>query len=139
MDGFSPTYKHVMPGCSQGNNVVMLRDFARLREAQGRSDEAMALRADAEAIMNDTMQKMYTSTDGRGWFNVIFPKGSAASPSGLTAYEMRHVVDFFSVSFGACGLGTDSDAECGFSPRVRRELGNWFRSEVCRNTRDASP
>ena len=21
MDGFSPTYKHVMPGCSQGNNV----------------------------------------------------------------------------------------------------------------------
>ena len=21
MDGFSPTYKHVMPGCSQGNTV----------------------------------------------------------------------------------------------------------------------
>jgi hypothetical protein len=23
MDGFSPTYEHVMPGCSQGNNVYV--------------------------------------------------------------------------------------------------------------------
>ena len=35
MDGFSPTYKHIMPGCSQGNTVWMLRDFASFREAQG--------------------------------------------------------------------------------------------------------
>ena len=32
MDGFSPTYKHVMPGCSQGNNVWMLRDFASFKD-----------------------------------------------------------------------------------------------------------
>ena len=36
MDGFSPTYKHVMAGCSQGNNAWMLRDFADLRELQVR-------------------------------------------------------------------------------------------------------
>ena len=41
MDGFSPTYKHVMPGCSQGNNVWIMRQVARLREL-GRLDEATA-------------------------------------------------------------------------------------------------
>ena len=40
MDGFSPTYKHVMPGCSQGNTVWMLRDFASYREGQGRAADA---------------------------------------------------------------------------------------------------
>ena len=35
MDGFAPSYKHVMPGCSQGNSVWMLRDFAAYRESQG--------------------------------------------------------------------------------------------------------
>ena len=58
MDGFSPTYKHVMPGCSQGNNVWMLRDFASFRDSQGRSSDATKLRQYADMIVNETMQKM---------------------------------------------------------------------------------
>ena len=108
----------------------MLRDFARLRAAQGRANDAAELRAYAQALVNDTMVKMYTAESGRGWFNVIFPDGPQGRPTGLTAYEMRHVVDFFSVTFGFCGLGTDGPAECDFSQNVRRELGNWFRDEV---------
>lgn len=37
MDGFSPTYKHVMPGCSQGNNVCVTQTPA------GRSGEFVGL------------------------------------------------------------------------------------------------
>ena len=106
MDGFSPTYKHVMPGCSQGNTVWMLRDFASFREAQGRSEEAGRLRKLAQGLSDDTMHKMYTADeDGKGFFNIIFPpdgvaslreaEPDAASPEAakqLTVMEMRHVV-----------------------------------------------
>ena len=124
MDGFSPTYKHVMPGCSQGNNVWMLRDFASFREAQGRSDEAATLRKQADALSKDSMALLYNtnSKTGHGWFNVVHPEGAAnkmptpaasAPPpppaTSVTSYEMRHVVDFFSMTFGLCGL---SDQPC---------------------------
>ena len=106
MDGFSPTYKHVMPGCSQGNTVWMLRDFASFREAQGRSEEAGRLRKLAQGLSDDTMHKMYTADEeGKGFFNIIFPpdgvaslreaEPGAASPEAakqLTVMEMRHVV-----------------------------------------------
>ena len=36
------------------------------------------------------------------------------------------MVDFFSVTFGLCGL---SPAPCDFSNTVREELGRWFREE----------
>jgi hypothetical protein len=33
-----------MPGCSQGNTVWMLRDFASFRESQGKVEDAVRLR-----------------------------------------------------------------------------------------------
>ncbi len=129
MDGFSPTYKHVMPGCSQGNTVWYLRDFATYRESLGNKTGAARLRELAAAVASETMQKMYTSHDGVGFFNVIFPP--AATTPNLTVYEMRHVVDFFSVTFGLCGL---SDQPCDFLPQQRRELASWFRSESVTKT-----
>jgi hypothetical protein len=144
----------------------MLRDFAALREAQGAAADAADLRGLAAKLANDTLSKMYSSTDGKGWFNLIYPPASAtaatadtatgsdtnadtdattnaqshssprarlsATPGkGLSAHEMRHVVDFFSVTFGMCGL---TDQPCDFSPQVRSELGNWFRAESVTKT-----
>jgi hypothetical protein len=100
MDGLSPTYKHVMPGCSQGNTVWYLRDFATYRESVGNKTGAAWLRELAAAVASDTMQKMYTSSDGVGFFNIIFPPAQTSAIANLTVYEMRHVVDFFSVTFG---------------------------------------
>jgi hypothetical protein len=144
MDGFSPTYKHVMPGCSQGNSVWMLRDFAAYRESQGGSHAADAarLRQMAAGLAKDTMEKMYQARDGHGWFNVIFPP-SAATDHGtpedsegdsLTVMQMRHVVDFFSVTFGLCGITQPGSSLCDFSAQVRRELGDWFRGESVTST-----
>ena len=70
MDGFSPTYKHVMPGCSQGNNAYMLRQLAALREAQGDGDAAAALRGDAAALSAETLRSTYAARDGRGFFTI---------------------------------------------------------------------
>ena len=98
MQGFAPTYKHVMPGCSQGNTAWVLRDFAAFREVQGRAADAAKLRGYAASIAKDTLDKMYMAKDGKGFFNVVFP--SASDPSDLQVMEMRHVVDFFSVTFG---------------------------------------
>ena len=201
MDGFSPTYKHVMPGCSQGNNVWMLREMARTKEALGDAAEAARLRGFAASMSAETLDKTYTSSgEGTGWFNVIFPPsgtgddrnderdgGAAAAPAApahitaaaaaaaaaapitaaaaaslryignhtatssypyptprvpssaaaskavdhVVAYEMRHVVDFFSVTFGLCG---HTDQLCDFSPRIRAELGDWFRKESVTST-----
>ena len=52
--------------------------------------------------------------------------------SNMTAHEMRHVVDFFSVTFGLCGLNDDVD--CDFTPEVRQELLNWFVNESVTST-----
>jgi hypothetical protein len=127
MDGFSPTYKHVMPGCSQGNSVWMLRDFAAYRESQGgvaNTADAARLRKMAAGLASETMSKMYQSSAGLGWFNVIFP--GASDSEQLTVRQMRHVVDFFSVTFGLCGI---TDQPCDFPDTMRRELGDWFRQE----------
>ena len=51
----------------------MLRQLARLREVQGRGADASELRALATAMANETIRDMYTSHDGKGWFNVVFP------------------------------------------------------------------
>ena len=130
MDGFSPTYKHVMPGCSQGNNVWIMRQVARLREVQGRASEAAELRGLAKAMAKQTIDVMYEK--GKGFFNVVFPTttpsqdqgqgpasataagagasagasagaGAGASAVKVQSYEMRHAVDFFSITFGLCG------------------------------------
>jgi hypothetical protein len=127
MDGFSPTYKHVMPGCSQGNTVWMLRDFAAYRKSQGgmaNTADATRLRKMAAGLASDTMSKMYQSIAGLGWFNVVFP--GASDNASLTVNQMRHVVDFFSVTFGLCGI---TDQPCDFPDTMRRELGDWFRQE----------
>ena len=42
--------------------------------------------------------------------------------------------DFFSVTFGLCGITQPQSAICDFSPSVRRELGDWFRSESVTST-----
>lgn len=133
MDGFSPTYKHVMPGCSQGNTVWMLRDFASFRGWQGNASEATRLRDLASGLSAETMSKMYTvNKDGHGYFNIIFPPG--AEPGHLTVMEMRHVVDFFSVTFGLCGITQPESSLCDFSSEVRRELASWFRAESVTST-----
>eukprot|EP01046_Picozoa_sp_COSAG06_P025616 COSAG06_NODE_2163_length_7438_cov_2.447200_7_plen_421_part_00 len=145
MDGFSPTYKHVMPGCSQGNTVWMLRDFASFRESQGRTADAAKLRKMAAGLTTDTMDKLYLADPetGHGYFNLVFPPGNstssnAALPEGasqqLTVKEMRHVVDFFSVTFGLCGITSPSDKSCSFTPEVRKALGEWFRKESVTST-----
>ena len=144
MDGFSPTYKHVMPGCSQGNSIWMLRDFAAYRESQGGSHgmaDATRLRQMAAGLAKDTMDKMYQAKDGHGWFNVVFPPaaGAGASSEGadadaLTVMQMRHVVDFFSVTFGLCGISQPGSFLCDFTNEVRRELGDWFREESVTST-----
>ena len=127
MDGFSPTYQHVMPGSSQGNTVWMLRDFASFRASQGRAEEADSLRAMAAGLANATMEKMYQSFgEHMGRFNVIWPSNNS---NKLVVKEMRHVVDFFSVTFGLCGLQQPGSSLCDFSSTVRGELGNWFRRE----------
>ena len=48
--------------------------------------------------------------------------------AGTGVHEMRHVVDFFSVTFGLCGLQQPGSSICDFSAAVREELGNWFRT-----------
>ena len=52
-------------------------------------------------------------------------------PKDVTVYEMRHVVDFFSMTFGLCGL---SDQPCDFSQQMRGELSKWFREESLTST-----
>ena len=79
----------------------MLRDFAAYRESQGGAGnlaDAARLRKMAAGLASDTMDKMYQAEDGLGWFNVVFPGKAACDP--LTVMQMRHVVDFFSVTFG---------------------------------------
>jgi hypothetical protein len=116
----------------------MLRQLARLRELQGRPAAADALRASAQAMADETMRLMYSADDshgdgGRGWFNVVWPTG----PNGtrpLVAHEMRHVVDFFSVTFGLCGTNTapggQGGALCDFDAPTRAQLGRAFREEL---------
>eukprot|EP00039_Didymoeca_costata_P004349 m.72778 g.72778 ORF g.72778 m.72778 type:complete len:733 (-) comp12357_c0_seq3:125-2323(-) len=122
MDGFSPTYKHVMPGCGQGNNIFMLRDLATYN-----SQNKEQLLAKAKGLVDDTISKMYSSSNGHGWFNVIFP---GKDNKTLDVYEMRHVVDFFSVTFGMCG----TRQPCDMAPKMREELGAWFREESVTST-----
>ena len=153
MDGFSPTYKHTMAGCSQGNNVWMLRDWASRREAQGKHAEAAELRTAAKSIVKDTMTLSYESKNGHGWFNVLqpLPNGTGVSTrvregnvhdvgngnvtttvtTAVVSFEMRHVVDMFSVTFGFCGL---SDQPCDLSSTQRKELAAWFKEESVTST-----
>ena len=72
---------HVLPGM-QGNNIWMVRQLSRLREQQGRSAEAEALRAEAEAMAKESVRAMYgTSVDGmHGWWNVIWPVQQTDQP-----------------------------------------------------------
>ena len=81
-------------------------------------------RGDAAALSAETLRSTYAARDGRGFFNLVFPPDAAGGP--LVGWEMRHVVDFFSVTFGLCGL---SDQPCDFNASVRAELGRWFREE----------
>ena len=128
MDGFSRTYQHVMPGCSQGNNVWMMREMAQLYDVQKRGIDAQAMRDHANFMSNDTIRYMYQK--GGGYFNLIYPGSSEGT---LTAHEYRHLVDFFSVTFGLCGAG---HTPCDFDkyPGMREEMANWFRNECVTKT-----
>jgi len=121
----------------------VLRDFAALRAAQGNASGAAALRKMAAGISKDTMQKMYQVTEGNGHFNVIFPNPQNSTGVGpatsLMAYEMRHVVDFFSVTFGLCGIAESEATPCDFTPLQRKQLGSWFRQESVTKTWCVSP
>jgi hypothetical protein len=82
MDGFSPTYKHVMPGCSQGNNIWIMRQVARLREVQGKDDTATLLRELSAAMAKETIDVMYEK--GKGYFNVIFPTNNTDNSTEMS-------------------------------------------------------
>lgn len=127
LDGFSRTYMHVMPGM-QGNNVWMMRQLAWLRELQENLTAAQVLHDEARAMASETIQTMLTtSMDGtRAWWNVLWPVG----PNGtkpLESYEMRHVVDFFSLAFGLCGV---NGIECDLDATQRNQLSEFFHAEL---------
>ena len=86
----------LMEGCFESSWSLIERRWS----------QAAALRANASALAKATMQQMYTAEGGRGWFNVIWPPDASGGPAPeeLKVFEMRHVVDFFSVTFGLCGL-----------------------------------
>jgi hypothetical protein len=87
--------------CVVLSGAIVLRDFAAYRESQGGAAnlaDAARLRKMAAGLASDTMDKMYQAEDGLGWFNVVFPGKASSDP--LTVMQMRHVVDFFSVTFG---------------------------------------
>ena len=104
-------YMHVLPGM-QGNNIWMVRQLSRLRKEQGKSDEAQALSDEAAKMVDETLRTMYeASADGaHGWWNVIWPAekqqhtNKREGAPELEVHEMRHVVDFFSMAFGLCGV-----------------------------------
>ena len=116
----------------QGNNIWMVRQLSRLRTEQGENAEAQALRDEAEKMANETLRTMYgVSADNRhGWWNVIWPvvadelsevipgNSSDGTPE-LEAHEMRHVVDYFSMAFGLCGV---SGFECNLDETQRLQL-----------------
>jgi hypothetical protein len=96
--------------------------------------QAVVLRKHAAALVKDSMEYLYhASADGHGWFNVVHPQvdNETKPATSLTVNEMRHAVDFFSVTFGFCGL---SDQPCDFTPKVRQELATWFREESVTST-----
>lgn len=106
-------YMHVLPGM-QGNNIWMVRQLSRLRKEQGKSAEAQALSDEAAKMVDETLRTMYeASADGaHGWWNVIWPvaaekqkhKNERDGAPELEVHEMRHVVDYFSMAFGLCGV-----------------------------------
>jgi hypothetical protein len=124
LDGFSRTYMHVLPGM-QGNNVWMVRQLAQLRELQGRASAAAGLRAEAAAMARESIRTMFAaSADGRrGWWNVVWPAGGGR----LEAHEMRHVVDFFSMAFGLCGV---RGVDCDLDAAQRAQLSTFFHEEL---------
>ena len=132
LDGFAKTYEHVLPGM-QGNNIWMTRQLAWLRELQGRAAEARSLRAEASAMSAETVRTMFaTSRDGqRAWWNVLWPEGEGGLAEGqpLRAYEMRHVVDFFSMAFGLCGVGGGGGG-CDLDATQRAQLSRFFHQEL---------
>ena len=155
IDGFSPTYQHVVPGM-QGNNLWMTRRLAALRDAQGQSARAAELRGLAAGMAAETIGTMYSaSSDGeRGWFNVLWPALSSADDGGgggggggvggqaaqaaqaqrpmLRAYEMRHIVDFFSLAIGMCTdtHSNGNDGGCDVTAAQRAQLSRFFAAEL---------
>lgn len=110
----------------------MVRQLSRLRKEQGENAEAQALRDEAEKMANETIRMMYgvSADNGHGWWNVIWPvvadelsevipgNGSDGIPE-LEVHEMRHVVDYFSMAFGLCGV---SGFECNLNETQRVQL-----------------
>lgn len=106
-------YMHVLPGM-QGNNIWLVRQLSRLRKEQGKLAQAQALRDEAAKMANETLRTMYgVSSDGaHGWWNVIWPVApdkqshtkEREGAAELEVHEMRHVVDYFSMAFGLCGV-----------------------------------
>jgi hypothetical protein len=141
-----PSYIHATAGL-QGGNAFMARDLAELREAQGNATGAALLRARADAIALETVERMYVSntTSGRtngtapgdigGWFRVV-----DTSPGGAGTAEVRHVVDTAYAPMGLCNPRW-GPAACAFNATVRAQMvdfalrqlavpgsGSWIRA-----------
>lgn len=119
---------HVLPGM-QGNNIWMVRQLSRLRKEQGKSAEAQDLSDEAEKMAKEALRTMYeVSADGsHGWWNVIWPVATdthryandSTVALELEVHEMRHVVDYFSMAFGLCGV---SGFNCDLDDTQRAQL-----------------
>lgn len=90
-----PTYIHRVASINAGN-AFMARTLAPIVEAWGNTALAASLRADAVAIADAVMTRLYVSAaaagggDRGGFFRALYPNG--------TSRDVRHVMDFVYVS-----------------------------------------
>jgi hypothetical protein len=113
-----PTYIHKVPSFNAAD-VWMMREFADILQAVGKSDEACQMRAEADAMAKAVMS-LYVP--GTGVWASLHRNGSRV--------EMRHCYDFATVGrFMAGDLSTKVRGEMvGF---VKRELldEKWMRAQ----------
>lgn len=104
------TYEHVVAGLNAGT-AWMLRRLAEAYRALGRTTEAAALDAEADALVADLQRHLYV--EGGGWFRCILPDGRRR--------EVRHCWDTGMVLM-CIGLELPET--------VRREIVHFFRTEL---------
>lgn len=101
----------------------MLRVVAMLRDAQGLSDRAAQLRAQADALVDELLDRMYV--DGQGFFGCLYNNSHRV--------ETRALHDFFYIGMAVCGWPEQQD-KCRIPTHIRAEMVAWSQSECM--TRD---
>ena len=112
-----PTYVGAVPSV-QAITVWMLRVTAMLREAEGLSERAAELRAQADALVDELLDKMYV--DGQGFFACLYNVSHRV--------ETRALHDFFYIGMAVCGWPEQRD-DCRIPKQIRAEIVAWSQSE----------